>query len=120
MRRVALRFEPALRVLRALVPKRSSWRLAQVDTLAELPAVEARRPAAEQGKARASTTDPEARVMKMADGGFRPAVNVRFAAGTAHRLIVGGGACGRGASAPLTRSLCSHPLPPRERVTRRG
>lgn len=29
--------------------------------------------------ARASTTDPEARVMKMADGGFRPAFNVQMA-----------------------------------------
>lgn len=29
-------------------------------------------------KARASTTDPEARVMKMADGGFRPAYNAQF------------------------------------------
>ena len=29
--------------------------------------------------ARASTTDPESRVMKMADGGFRPAYNVRMA-----------------------------------------
>src|SRR5262249_34608691 len=29
--------------------------------------------------ARASTTDPEARVMKMADGGFRPAYNVQLA-----------------------------------------
>jgi hypothetical protein len=28
---------------------------------------------------RASTTDPEARVMKMADGGFRPALNVQMA-----------------------------------------
>jgi transposase len=43
--------------------------------------------------ARASTTDPEARVMKMADGGFRPAYNVRMAtAGSAMggpRTIVG-------------------------------
>jgi transposase len=29
-------------------------------------------------RARASTTDPEARVMKMADGGFRPAYNAQF------------------------------------------
>jgi transposase len=29
-------------------------------------------------KARASTTDPEARVMKMADGGFRPGYNAQF------------------------------------------
>jgi len=34
---------------------------------------------AEKDKVRASTTDPEARVMKMADGGFRPAHNVQFA-----------------------------------------
>lgn len=34
---------------------------------------------AKQGKPRASTTDPEARVMKMADGGFRPAYNCQVA-----------------------------------------
>ena len=42
---------------------------------------------------RASTTDPEARVMKMPDGGFRPAYNVELAtvkaAGKAHGIIVG-------------------------------
>lgn len=32
-----------------------------------------------QPPARASTTDAEARVMKMADGGFRPALNVQYA-----------------------------------------
>lgn len=32
-----------------------------------------------QGEPRASTTDPQARVMKMADGGFRPAYNIQFA-----------------------------------------
>jgi transposase len=32
-----------------------------------------------KGKARASTTDPEARVMKMADGGYRPGYNVQLA-----------------------------------------
>lgn len=31
------------------------------------------------GKARASTTDPEARVMKMADGGYRPGYNIQLA-----------------------------------------
>jgi transposase len=39
--------------------------------------------------ARASTTDPEARNMKMADGGFRPAYNVQFATDTASQVIVG-------------------------------
>jgi transposase len=38
---------------------------------------------------RVSTTDPEARVMKMGDGGYRPAVNVQFASDTATRLVVG-------------------------------
>jgi len=38
---------------------------------------------------RASSTDPEARVMKMADGGFRPAYNVQFATTTDSQIIVG-------------------------------
>jgi len=42
---------------------------------------------------RVSTTDPEARVMKMPDGGFRPAYNVELATvkatGKAHGIIVG-------------------------------
>jgi len=39
--------------------------------------------------ARASTTDPEARVMKMGDGGFRPAFNVQFATTCKDQVIVG-------------------------------
>ena len=38
---------------------------------------------------RASTTDPESRVMKMADGGFRPAYNLQFATDVEGRAIVG-------------------------------
>lgn len=38
---------------------------------------------------RASTTDAEARTMKMADGGFRPAYNVQFAADTESGAIAG-------------------------------
>lgn len=40
-------------------------------------------------EARTSTTDPEARVMKMADGGFRPAFNAEIAADMASQVIVG-------------------------------
>ncbi len=40
-------------------------------------------------EARASTTDPEARVMKFADGGFRPGYNVQFATDTESGVIVG-------------------------------
>jgi len=57
--------------------------------LAQLPALEAKRKPAAKGEPRASTTDPEARVMKMADGGFRPAYNFQFAADTATQVIVG-------------------------------
>ncbi len=38
---------------------------------------------------RTSTTDPEARVMKMPDGGFRPAYNVELATDQANGVIVG-------------------------------
>jgi hypothetical protein len=37
---------------------------------------------------RCSTTDPEARKMKMGDGGFRPAYNVQFATDGQSRMIV--------------------------------
>lgn len=39
-------------------------------------------------EARCSTTDPEARNMKMADGGFRPAYNVQFGTDGDARMIV--------------------------------
>jgi transposase len=39
-------------------------------------------------EARVSTTDPESRVMKMADGGFRPAFNVHLATDTEASVIV--------------------------------
>ena len=38
---------------------------------------------------RASTTDPAAKVMKMADGGFRPAFNVQFATDTGAQIVTG-------------------------------
>jgi transposase len=43
----------------------------------------------EAEKLRASTTEPEARVIKMADGGTRPGYNMQFATTTAGRVIVG-------------------------------
>jgi transposase len=48
-----------------------------------------RQDVAKQKEPRASTTDAEARVMKMADGGFRPAYNVQLAADTGAQVIVG-------------------------------
>jgi transposase len=40
-------------------------------------------------EARASTTDPEARVIKFSDGGCRPGFNVQFATDTATGVVVG-------------------------------
>jgi hypothetical protein len=57
--------------------------------LARLPELEARKKPESKDQARCSTTDPDATVMKMADGGFRPAYNVQFATDTASQVIVG-------------------------------
>jgi transposase len=48
-----------------------------------------RRQAKDPEQLRVSTTDPEARRMKMGDGGFRPAYNVQFAATTTGGVVVG-------------------------------
>lgn len=59
--------------------------------LEQLPEVAAakKRNGGKEEDARASTTDPDARVMKMGDGGFRPAVNVQFATTCGEQVIVG-------------------------------
>jgi transposase len=57
--------------------------------LARLPELEAKKKPDEKDKARVSTTDPDATVMKMADGGYRPAYNVQYAAATQGQVIVG-------------------------------
>ena len=58
--------------------------------LEHLQEIEAQKKGAEEkAKARASTTDPEARVMKMADGGYRPAYNVQLATDTQTQIITG-------------------------------
>jgi transposase len=65
--------------------------------LAELPAVRAAKKTAEKKEqARVSTTDPEARVMKMADGGYRPGFNVQYATTTDKQVIVGVSVTNRG------------------------
>jgi transposase len=57
--------------------------------LEQLPQIEASKSAKDQDKARVSTTDPEARVMKMGDGGYRPAFNVQLATDTQTQIITG-------------------------------
>jgi hypothetical protein len=57
--------------------------------LHRLPELESKKPAGEKDKARCSTTDADATVMKMANGGFNPAYNVQFATDTKAQVIVG-------------------------------
>ena len=59
--------------------------------LEQLPQVQAakRRNRDKPEDARASTTDADARVMKMGDGGFRPAFNVQMASTCEDQVIVG-------------------------------
>jgi hypothetical protein len=67
--------------------------------LDQMPALRASREAFKKGtadQARASTTDPESRVMKMPDGGYRPAYNVQFATDVRSGLIVDAAVATRG------------------------
>lgn len=57
--------------------------------LSQMPEIEKKKRSAEdRTKARASTTDADARVMKMGDGGYRPAYNVELAT-TVAQVITG-------------------------------
>ena len=60
------------------------------EALAELPDIAKRKEknnGKKKTKPRSSTTDPDARVMKMADGGFRPALNVHMVSDTETKVI---------------------------------
>ncbi len=60
------------------------------EALKQLPEVAAaKKRNGSKAQARASTTDADARVMKMGDGGFRPAFNVQFATTCEEQVIVG-------------------------------
>ena len=92
---------------RAALGRAARERQARVEAaVARLPALEAKqaelaKKVSEKDKGklrepRASTTDAQARVMKMPDGGFRPAVNVQLATDTAGRAVVGVEVVGEG------------------------
>jgi transposase len=54
---------------------------------------------------RASTTDADARVMKMADGGFRPGYNVQVASAAGQQIVVGVEVCNTGSDRGLMRPM---------------
>ena len=74
--------------LRRLEAAREAHALIEAQRMAE--ARSQRRKTPKKGKTvRASTTDPQARIMKMADGGFRPAYNVQVKTDVASGFMVG-------------------------------
>jgi transposase len=83
---------------------------AALKNLAELEQQKEARKKGSGEQARSSTTDPEARNMKMGDGGFRPAYNVQFATDGAARMIVSVDVTNNGSDggqmAPLHKTVC--------------
>jgi transposase len=76
------------RAARERAARERAERLAKA--LEQLPLVQATKQGAEaKQQARVSTTDPEARVMKMPNGGFNPAYNVQLASDTPTQMITG-------------------------------
>jgi transposase len=84
---------------------------AALDKMAELDAERARRAKTnkaqvkKQGQPRASTTDPEARVMKMPDGGFRPAYNCQVGTVAGGQIVVDVAAVASGSDRGLLRPM---------------
>jgi transposase len=82
-----------------------------LDKMAELEAERARRAKTNknqverQGAPRASTTDPEARVMKMADGGFRPAYNCQLGTVAGGQIVVDADTVATGSDRGLIRPM---------------
>lgn len=80
--------------------------------LKELPEAEARKKSKngkKKSEPRTSTTDPEARVMKMANGGFHPAYNVLFVSDTKTKVIAAVDVSNRGSDhgldVPMAKQL---------------
>jgi transposase len=78
-----------------------------LDELAQVEAAKARqKPKPTKDKpAKASTTDPEARFMRMPDGGHRPAYNVQLAVDTASRAVAGVEVTNAGSDAGLAEPM---------------
>ena len=102
--------DPAISARRAAARKRGAAdRLARLEAaLKQIPEVidTKKRSDSKDADARVSTTDPDARVMKMGDGGFRPAFNIQFATTTDQaRVIVGVGITNRGSDMGETTAM---------------
>ena len=78
--------------------ERAAWeRLERVtQALARSEELRAQKSEKDREKVRVSTTDPEVPVMKMGDGGFRPAANIQFGTDSASQVITGWDVTNRG------------------------
>ncbi len=96
--------DPAISARRAAARKRGAQKRierleAALDQIPEVTETK-KRSGAKDSTVRVSTTDPDARIMKMGDGGFRPAFNVQFATTADEaRVIVGVAVSNRGSDA---------------------
>jgi transposase len=82
--------EPDLSPREAAAMRHAEDRVERVEqALERMPEMEAKIEPDEKKEARVSTTDPQATVMKMADGGFRPAYNVEYATTCDGQVVVG-------------------------------
>lgn len=88
--RTAAAVEPRKKKARERAAREKQERLEKA--LLELEKIRATKPdAAARAEARASLSDPEARIMKTSAGGFRPAYNAQISTDAAHQAIVGVG-----------------------------
>ena len=84
---------------------------AALDKLAEIEAERVRRAktnkkqTAQQKEPRASTTDPQARIMKMADGGYRPAYNCQLGTVAQGQIVVSVDVTATGSDRGLLRPM---------------
>jgi transposase len=82
--------EPDLSPREAAAMRHAEERVERVErALERMPEMEAKIKPGEKKEARVSSTDPQATVMKMADGGFRPAYNVEYATTCDGQVVVG-------------------------------
>jgi hypothetical protein len=86
-RRIAAARERAARELEARV-KAALGKLGEIEAERKRRGRTNKAAVKKQGEPRASTTDPEARIMKMADGGFRPAYNGQIASVAKGQIVV--------------------------------
>src|SRR4051812_2426020 len=81
---------PDLSPQEAAAMRHAEGRVERVEqALERMPEMEAKLKPGDKKEARVSTTDPQATVMKMADGGFRPAYNVEYATTCDGQVVVG-------------------------------